>query len=85
MEKRGVCCNSWERKMKYGSIICTTLFVIGVVLSLVQLWFSPFEAEIFTKILITLAAIFVIALGVSLVFKEYISDKEMKKKGYIDE
>ncbi len=71
--------------MKYGSIICTTLFVLGVVLSLVQLWFAPFDAEIFTKILITLMALFVIALGIALVFREYLSDKELKKKGYIDE
>lgn len=70
--------------MKYGSIVCTVLFVLGVVLFLVQLWFAPFEAAFFTKLLITIGAFFVVALGITLVFKEYLSEKEMKKKGFID-
>lgn len=70
--------------MKYGSIICTALFVFGVVLSLVQMWFSPLETALFWKLLITAGAFFIIALGITLVFKEYLSEKEMKKKGFID-
>ncbi len=70
--------------MKYGSIVCTVLFVLGVVLSLVQMWFSPLEPGVFLKLLITISAFFIIALGITLVFKEYLSEKEMKKKGYID-
>ncbi len=70
--------------MKGGAIICTVLFVLAVLLSLVQMWFSPLETELFWKLLITISAFFIIALGVTLVFKEYISEKEMKKKGYID-
>jgi hypothetical protein len=31
-----------------------------------------------------MGAFFVIALGITLVVKEYLSEKEMKKKGYID-
>lgn len=70
--------------MKYGSIVSTALFVLGVLVSLVQLWFAPFETAIFWKILITIGAFFIVALGITLVFKEYLSEKEMKKKGYID-
>lgn len=70
--------------MKGGSIVCTVLFVGAILLSLAQMWFSLFEADIFWKLLITLAAFFVIALGVTLVFREYVNEKEMKKKGYID-
>jgi hypothetical protein len=70
--------------MKYGSIVCTLLFVLGVVLSLVQMWFAPFTPELFWKLLITIGSFFVIALGITLVFKEYLSEKEMKDKGYID-
>ena len=70
--------------MKGGSIVCTVLFVLGVLLSLVQMWFSPLETELFWKLLITISAFFIIALGITLVFREYISEKEMKKKGYID-
>lgn len=70
--------------MKGGSIICTILFVLAILLSLVQMWFSPIEAELFWKLLITIGAFFILALGITLVFKEYLSEKEMKKKGYID-
>ena len=70
--------------MKYGSIICTIFFVLGGFLFLVQLWFSLFETELFWKLLITIGVFFVIALVITLVFKEYLSEKEMKKKGYIN-
>jgi hypothetical protein len=70
--------------VKYGSIVCTILFVLGVALSLIQMWFSPLDTLLFWKLLITIGAFFIIALGISLVFKEYLSEKEMKKKGFID-
>lgn len=70
--------------MKYGSIVCTVLFSVSVILAVVQLWLSPIDAEIFWKIQLTLGAFFVLALGVTIVTKEYLSEKEMKDKGYID-
>ena len=70
--------------MKGGSIVCTVLFVLAILLSLIQMWFSPMESDLFWKLLITIGAFFIIALGITLVFKEYLSEKEMKKKGYID-
>lgn len=70
--------------MKYGSIVCTILFVLGIVLLLAQMWFAPFEADLFSKLLITIGAFFVVVLGITLVFKEYLSEKELKKKGFID-
>ena len=70
--------------MKYGSIICTVLFVLGVTISLLQLWFSIMNAELYFKTIITISAFFVVSLAITLVFKEYLSEKEMKKKGFID-
>lgn len=70
--------------MKYGSIVCTILFILGVVLSLLQMWLGLLEPSLFVKLLITIVAFFLVALAVSLVFKEYLSEKEMKKKGFID-
>lgn len=70
--------------MKYGSIVCTALFIFGVVLSLIQMWFSPLEAVLYWKLIITTGAFFIVALIITLVFKEYLSEKEMKKKGFID-
>ena len=70
--------------MKYGSIVCTALFVLGVVISLLQMWFSIMSAELYFKSIITISAFFVVSLVITLVSKEYLSEKEMKKKGYID-
>lgn len=70
--------------MKYGSVICTILFVLGIVLSLLQMWFSWLDNEIFWKLIITISAFFIIVLAITLVLKEYLSEKEMKKKGFID-
>ncbi len=70
--------------MKTGSIICLAIFVLGAILSLTQLWFSPFDVEVFVKIMITLGVIFVVVLGITLVKKEYIENKKMKDSGHID-
>ncbi|MEM7469206.1 MAG: hypothetical protein AAF387_20305 [Pseudomonadota bacterium] len=70
--------------MKLGSIICLVLFVAAAGLFLVQMWFSPMSAEVFVKILISLVVLFVVALGIALVKKEYVDEKEMKDSGYID-
>ena len=70
--------------MKYGSIVCTILFVLSVILTVVQVWFSPFSSEIFWKLLFTLGAFFVAALAITLVMREYFSERELKKKGYLD-
>lgn len=70
--------------MKYGSIVCTLLFILSVILAVVQMWFDIMADDIFWKIQLTLGGFFIIALGVTLVFKEYLSEKELKKKGYLD-
>ncbi|WP_415891955.1 hypothetical protein ACMXYN_11575 [Neptuniibacter sp. PT8_73] len=70
--------------MKTGSIICLALFVIGALLSLVQLWFAPLESETFLKVAITLGVIFVVALGITLVKREYIENQSLKKDKFID-
>ncbi len=70
--------------MKYGSIVCTVLFALAVIFSLAQLWFGIFSAELFVKLMLTLGGFFILALGITLVFKDYLSEKEMKKKGFID-
>lgn len=70
--------------MKTGSIICLTLFILGSVLSLAQLWFEPLTAEVFTKLIVTLVILFVVVLGITLVRNEYIENKKMKDSGHID-
>lgn len=70
--------------MKAGSIVCLAIFVMAALLSLAQMWFSPLDARMFVKIIITLCVLFVVALGITLVKKEYLDNKKMKDSGYID-
>ncbi|MDX8395754.1 MAG: hypothetical protein R8K22_04990 [Mariprofundaceae bacterium] len=70
--------------MKTGSIICLGIFVAAAFLSLGQMWFSLMSSSMFIKALITLAVFFVVVLGITLVKREYVEDKEMKDSGYID-
>ena len=70
--------------MKYGSIVCAILFVLGVFLFLAQVWFSPMTPETFWKLIFTIGVLLITALVITLVFKDYLSEKKMKEKGYID-
>ena len=70
--------------MRTGSIICLIIFIFGAFLALIQLWFSPIDSAIFSKLIVTLGVIFVVVLGITLVRNEYISNKEMKDDGFID-
>ncbi|MEH6688941.1 MAG: hypothetical protein V7693_16965 [Halopseudomonas sabulinigri] len=70
--------------MKLGAIICLLLFVAGGALSIFQIWFAPLSADAFFKVLITQGILFIISLGITLVTREYLQDKELRKKGFID-
>lgn len=70
--------------MHTGALVCLAIFVLGALLSLAQLWFMPMSAEVFTKVMITLGVLFVVALAVTLVRREYLAEKKMKDQGYID-
>jgi len=70
--------------MKIGAIICLAIFIAWVLMALVQLWVGLFSAEVFWKLTITAAALFVVVLGISLVVREYIVEKKLKEDGYID-
>lgn len=70
--------------MKAGAIICLIIFVLAAALSIMQLWFTVLKPEIFIKTIISLGILFVVALGITLVRKEYLENKKMKDSGYID-
>ena len=70
--------------MRMGSIICLVLFVAAAGLFLAQMWFSLLEAQAFIKTMVTLIVLFVVALGITLVKKEYVDEKKLKDSGYID-
>ena len=56
--------------MKTSSAICFLLFLAGVVVFLVQLWFQPWSADLFVKILITDGVLFIVAFVVNFLIRE---------------
>jgi hypothetical protein len=70
--------------LKTGVIIGLGLFIAWSLLALAQLWFAPLSAEVFVKLTVTAAVIETVVIIVTLVLREYRSEKELKSKGYID-
>lgn len=70
--------------MKGGIIACCVIAAAWVVLAVFQLWFAPFAADVFMKITITAGLLFILILALSLVIREYLSEKKMKESGHID-
>ena len=69
---------------KLGVYACLGLFVGWVLLLILQLWFSFIEAELFIKITLTMAGLFVIILAALLVCSQYFSEKKMNDDGFIN-
>lgn len=70
--------------MKTGIIFCSVIGVAWVVLALVQLWFAPLATDVFLKLSVTAGLLFIVALVISLVIREYLSEKKLKDSGHID-
>ena len=70
--------------MKTGTIICIATFILGSLLSILQLWFEMMPAEIFAKVIITLGVVFVVVLGTTLASREYIENRKLRNSGHID-
>lgn len=71
--------------MKIGVGICLAIVVLWTALALLQLWFSLLTTEVFIKLTISAVVIVAAVLLVALGIREYLSDKELKSKGFIDE
>lgn len=67
--------------VKFG----TALFVLGVVLALVQMWFNPWTAELFLKMEMTLGGLFLIVVGVCFVRNEYSENKRTRSGDSLDD
>jgi hypothetical protein len=62
--------------MKYSTFLCFLLFLAGVVLGLVQLWFMPWSNETFFKLIVTDIALFIVSLIAVFLIRD---NKESKK------
>lgn len=70
--------------MKIGIAVCLIVAVLWSILALLQLWAPVVSVETFIKLTITAAVVIAIVLVVTLAMREYLSDKELKSKGFID-
>jgi multisubunit Na+/H+ antiporter MnhG subunit len=70
--------------MKTASIITGAILFLYSILGLIQLWTSFMSWENFAKISITAAVIIIVAVGISLLYREYIETTEFKKDNFID-
>lgn len=62
--------------MRTSTIICFLLFLGGVALFLLQMWFQPLNGETFTKIIITDGALLVVCFIWGFLVRE---NRESKK------
>lgn len=70
--------------MKWGIISGLVVGLGWAVLALVQLWMAPLTAEVFFKISVTAGVLLAAIVVVTLVVKEYLSEKKLKQDGFID-
>lgn len=61
--------------MKNSIILGTVLFVVAIITGLIQLWFTPWNPELFLKLELTIGALFLIVLVIWFIAKEYKEDK----------
>ena len=56
--------------MSIPTLVCFLLFLFGVGISLVQLWFQSMNYELFFKVILTDAALFVVSFILAFLLKE---------------
>jgi len=69
--------------MKIASIVSIVTILGWSILSLFQLWGAGIDWDIYLKVTITVVLLNV-AIGIaSIIFKEYLSDKNLKKDNFL--
>lgn len=63
----------------------TGLFVLSILLGIVELWFVPWSPELFIKIEMTIAALFVIVLVIWFAQRESREDKANRSGMHLDD
>lgn len=70
--------------MKLGVISALAVTVLWSLLALAQLWFAPLSADLFIRITVSAALIVAVIVVITLVVREYLSEKRLKDQGFID-
>ena len=70
--------------MKVASYTAITIIIAWSIMSVIQLWTQAIPGELYWKITITMGLIGGGIIIASLIAKEYLSEKQMKKDKFID-
>ena len=70
--------------MKLASVITGVVLALYAIFALVQLWGTVVSWATFVKVSITAAVIVIAALGLAMLYREYIEEKSMKEDKYLD-
>jgi membrane protein implicated in regulation of membrane protease activity len=70
--------------MKSSILLAAVLFVLSIVFGLIQIWVTPWSAEIFAKIELTLGAFLVMDIVLIYVIKEYRAYKSISQADQFD-
>jgi hypothetical protein len=65
--------------MKSGLMVGVALFVLGVLLGLAQLWFTPWSPDVFVKLEMSIGGLLLIVCVVWFAVKEYRAGKTMRR------
>jgi uncharacterized transporter YbjL len=65
--------------MNISNKIAAMLFVLGIAIGLIQLWFAPWSPPFFIKLELTLAAFLVIALVLGFLANESKTSKALRR------
>ncbi len=87
LEARSLCRDYGKKPMKVmkiGIIACLTITIFLVFLAISQLWFDVVSADIFFKLSLTAGILVAVILLVTLGIREYLSEKEMRSKDFIN-
>jgi len=72
------------KAMKIASIITGIVLLFYAVFALVWLWGDSIPSAVFVKTTITAGVIVVATLGLALLYREYVEEKNMKEEKYLD-
>jgi hypothetical protein len=64
--------------MRFGTKFCISLFVLGAIIALVQMWFVVMPVDIFFKVEMTLGIVFVVTLVLTFFAREAAETKRLR-------
>ncbi|HVY05240.1 MAG TPA: hypothetical protein VHB46_04625 [Burkholderiales bacterium] len=70
--------------MRTSLAVGTSLFVLGVLIGIAELWFAPFSGETFIKVELTIAALIGIVIVVAFVIRESRENRKTRSGDSLD-